>query len=260
MKQQIREIIRSVLLLFWLGISQLNAQILKDTASVNLVRQCIESIYNFQFNKTNEAFRRLNKGYPEHPVIYLLQGMRTYWENYPLISSSPASVSYKTYLKKCMELCEKKVDTVNKAEYLLTDLCARGFLLLFYADNHLSGDVIPLAAGTYQHIRQAFNYTSVYSDFYFFTGLYDYYREAYPETYPVYKTLAYLFPAGNRVKGLKDLQISAANSIALKAESSSFLSWIYLTYENDYLQAVHFSKTLHDLYPLNAQYLADKKL
>ena len=63
-----------------------------------------------------------------------------------------------------------------------------------------------------------------YSDFYFFTGVYNYYREAYPEAYPVYKPLALLFPKGSKTKGLEDLLIASKNSIFLKAEAFSFLS------------------------------------
>jgi hypothetical protein len=127
---------------------------------------------------------------------------------------------------------------------------------LFYADNDLSSEVTPLAANTYKYIRKAFNFPSVYSDFFFFTGLYNYYREAYPDAHPVYKALAFLFPKGNREKGLKELQLAAKNAIVLKAESTSFLSDICVSYENDYQQATDYSKSLHDLYPANIEYLA----
>jgi len=83
-------------------------------------------------------------------------------------------------LKTCIELSEKTVEPDNEAEYLLIDLCSRGLLLEYYANNDLNMDIIPLAKETYHGIRLAFNITAFYSDFYFFTGLYNYYREAYP--------------------------------------------------------------------------------
>jgi hypothetical protein len=115
--------------------------------------------------------------------------------------------------------------------------------------------VFPIASSTYQCIRRSFNFTTHYSDFYFFTGVYNYYREAYPEAHPVYKTLAFLFPKGSKVKGLQDLQIVARNSIILKAESYSFLTQIFLSFENNYEQATFYSKSLHSVYPDNPQYL-----
>jgi len=64
------------------------AQILKDTSSVKLVNSCIDNIYNFQFRDAENEFARLKKTYPEHPVMHLMNGMMTYWKNYPLITTS----------------------------------------------------------------------------------------------------------------------------------------------------------------------------
>lgn len=216
----------------------------------------MDNIYDFRFSDAEEELRYINQSYPENPVGFLLKGMITYWENYPLLPSSPEHVSYEACMRGCIELCEKKHDPAENAEFLLTNLCARGMLLLYYADNDLSMEVIPLATSTYQYIRHSFDYTSVFNDFYFFTGLYDYYREAYPEAYPIYKALAFLFPKGDRNKGFKDLQIAAKSSIVLKAESASFLYSICLSYEDDFQQASYYTKYLHEQYPANIQYLA----
>lgn len=104
---------------------------------------------------------------------------------------------------------------------------------------------------------RSFDYTYAYTDFLFFTGLYSYYREAYPEAYPVYKTLAFLFPKGDKLNGIKQLRTVAKNSILFKAEAYSFLIGIYLTFENSYDQAYAYSKSLHELYPANTGYLAN---
>jgi hypothetical protein len=127
--------------------------------------------------------------------------------------------------------------------------------LLFYSDNDLSFDVISLTPSTYQLIRRAFGYTGDIVDFHFFTGLYDYYREAYPEAYPVYKPLALLFPRGDRTGGLKELQLVATKSILLKAEAYSYLTGIYLSFEDDFKEAYSYSKSLYELYPENLEYL-----
>jgi hypothetical protein len=235
---------------------KINGQILKDTVSLNLVKAGIDDIYNFRFRETDEVCKRLGRIFPGHPVIYLLQGMKIYWENYPIIPSSPSRTEYENNLRKCIELCERNNSGENEAELLLADLSARGLLLLFYSDNNLSIDVIPLATSTYQLIRRSFDFTSEYTDFYFFTGLYNYYREAYPEVYPIYNMVAFLLPKGNRENGLKELNIVAGSSIFLKAEASSFLSSIYSSFENDFSKATDYSRDLHRLYIKNSQYLA----
>lgn len=183
--------------------------------------------------------------------------MLTYWKNYPLIPSSPEHISFENDLHTCIELSENEHNPADEAEYLLINLCARGLLLNYYANNGLDMDAIPLAKETYLNIRRAFNFTSVYSDFYFFTGLYNYYREAYPEAHKMYKTLAFLFPKGNKDKGCKEIQIAANNSIFLKAESSSLLSWINISFENNYQMAFDYSKSLAELYPDNLEFLGE---
>jgi hypothetical protein len=242
-------------LVSYLGISTLHGQILKDSSSINLIKKGIDYVYNFDFKNAYNISDEFRKLYPGHPLIYLFRGMITYWENYPLNITSEARASFEEDMRKCIELCDKNKEQASEAEILLVNLCARGLLLLFYTDNDLSFEVFPIASSTYQCIRRSFNFTTHYSDFYFFTGVYNYYREAYPEAHPVYKTLAFLFPKGSKVKGLQDLQIVAKNSIILKAESYSFLTQIFLSFENNYQQATFYSKSLHSVYPDNPQYL-----
>ena len=243
--------------LYFLSTAGLQGQILKDTASINLLKRGVDDIYNFKFDKARIVKDQLNKSFPGHPVIYLLSGMTTYWENYPLIPSLPAAVSYENDMRTCIRLCEEAHNQNDHAEYLITNLGARGMLLMYYADNDLSENVFPLAKSTYRHLRQSFDCTSIYPDFYFFTGLYNYYREAYPMAHPIYKVLAFLFPKGDIEKGLMELQTAAQNSIMLRAESLSFLSLININFENNYQEACVYTKSLHELYPDNLQYLAD---
>jgi hypothetical protein len=255
--KRFKTILQFLIFLLCLSTTSLNAQVLKDTASLGLIKKWVDCIYDFQNGYADQIYEKVNKSYPGHPIVYLLNGMRAYWEHYPLITSSAERSSFEHDLRRCIELSEKKHNSSDAAEYLLTDLSARGLLLLFYSDNDLSMEVIPMASSTYQYIRQAFDFQSAYADFNFFTGIYNYYREAYPDAHPVYKALAFLFPKGNKAKGIKELQNGSQNSIFLKAESSSFLSNIYINFENDFEKGLNYSKSLHERYPANLQYLSD---
>lgn len=233
-----------------------NAQILRDTSSLNLVKKGINYIYNLNFTQANIISGKLSKNFPEHPVVYVLKGLIKYWEDYPILPDSPARASFEEDMRKCIELSGRKSNPEDEAEYLLANLSARGMLLLFYTDNDLNKEAFPLVVSTYKYIRRSFDYTSAYTDFYFFTGLYNYYRVAYPEAYPIYKSLALLFPKGDKIKGLSDLHTAATKSILFKAESSLFLSEICISFENNYEQAYEHIKYLHELYPSNILYLS----
>jgi len=249
------EISKLLGLFLFLSTLQLNAQLLQDTTSLNLVKKDIDYIYNLQFENACEVYDRIVVLYPKHPIVLLLKGLMTYWENYPMIHTSPAHISFEGDMRQCIKLSEANDNSENEAEYLLADLCARGMLLTFYADNDLIMEVTPLTISTYKQLRRAFNYTSKCTDLYYFTGVYKYYREAYPKIHPVYKSLALLFPPGDMETGLKELKKAAMNSTVLGAESFSMLTWIYTGFESKYQESLYYSRTLSEKYPYNLMFL-----
>ncbi len=239
-----------------LSITPVKSQILKDSASINLVKKGIDYVYNFQFSNAELVGQEIKKLYPDHPINLLFRGMITYWKNYPLTPTSEAKNAFESDMRKCIDICDKNKNSEAEAELLLVNLCARGFLLLYFTENDLSFEVFPIASSTYQGIRRAFDFTESYLDLKFFTGVYNYYREAYPEAHPIYKTLAFLFPKGSKAQGVADLDIVSKKSIIMKAESYSFMTDIYLYFENNFQKATFYSKSLHQLYPHNPQYLS----
>lgn len=256
MTKRFKRITICILLTIFLGTNTTNAQLFQDTATLNLIKKDIDCIYNMQFKDTQEIYIKISKAYPGHPVLLLLKGMQTYWKNYPLLSTNPAHVSFEEDLRECIRLSAKNKVPAYEAEYLLTNLCARGMLLEYYNENNLTLDVISLTTSTYGNLRHAFDFTNACTDLQYYTGVYNYYREAYPKANPVYKPLVFLLPSGNMKAGLKELHNAAINGVVLRAESYYLLAGIYLNFENKYQQAVYYCKTLCKLYPDNVVYLA----
>ena len=257
MGKEFKIFIRCLTMSFCFGITALNAQIFKDTASLNLIKKGVDSIYNMQFKYADMVYSKISEKYPDHPLVTLYKGIEMYWQNYPLLPTSPIYPSFEEVMRKCMTKSEKNSSSSNESEYLLANLCARGLLISFYANNELHNEVFPLATSTYQFIRKSFYFTSYSPDYFFFTGIYNYYREVYPKMHPIYTPLVIFFRKGTRVGGLEELQKAASNSILLKAESYSDLSYIFVSYENDYQQAYSYSKYAHDLCPDNPEYLSE---
>jgi len=231
------------------------AQLLQDKAVMELVKSEVDYINELQFNDARAVYEKIAEAYPGHPILYLLKGMVTYWENYPILNSSPSCVSFEEDMKECIRLSEVNEKSDYDAEYLLADLCARGMLLMFYDDNGLAMQVTPLTIGTYKYLRRAFDFSSACTDLYYFTGTYNYYREAYPKFYPGYRSLVFFFPHGNMEKGLEQLRICSESSMVLRAESSSLLAWIYLSFENNFPESLIYAKDLYSKYPENPIYL-----
>ncbi len=235
------------------GKGQLNAQVLDDTSTLHLAKKTVDLIYNMQFSDAAETNERINKLYPDHPVVFLLRGMIIFWENYPLLAGSEKSRTFEEQMYNCIEKSEE-YEPENEAEFLLANLCARGSLLAYYNGNDLQSKVISVGRTTYRQLRRSFKFAGIFPDFYFFTGLYNYYREAYPEAHPVYKPLVAVFPRGDKDRGMYELRLAFRESIFLKAEASTFLSSNYKYFENDFKNASYFSKLIYNEYPSNIVY------
>ena len=69
--------------------------------------------------------------------------------------------------------------------------------------------------------------------------------------HPIYKPLAALFRRGNIKEGLSEIEISAKKSIFLKADSYSFLTFIYSNFEKNFPTAISYIKNLSEFYPRN---------
>jgi hypothetical protein len=231
----------------------LGAQVLNDTASLILVKTTVDQIYNMRFSDATETTNLLSKAHPEHPVVFLLRGMITYWEGYPLLSGSEKSMEFEKQIRQCIARSEE-YEPEYEAEFLLTNLCARGSLLAFYTGNELPSKAFSLGRTTYRYLRRAFKFTDTFPDFLFFTGLYNYYREAYAEAYPVYRPFMVFFPRGEKDKGMQELRTAFRKSIFLKAEASTFLSSNYKYFENDFANASYFSRLIFNEFPGNIVY------
>jgi hypothetical protein len=234
-----------------------DGQILRDTARIRQARECMEDIYDGRFSRAGQICNEIEKELPGSPVPSLIRGMIIYWQNYPLLPTSPERDEYEGLLKSSVSISENASPAkADEAEYILADLCSRGLLLVYYSDNDMTGEVIPMAKGTYHLVRESFNYVSVCSDFRFFTGLYLYYREKYPDIHPVYRPIALLFPHGDIKKGLSDMQNAFEGSVFLNAEAGAMLSWIYAGYEIDIGSSLGVIRKLHVKYPGNPSFLA----
>ena len=248
------------LILIFLGIFNclVKGQVLKDQEAFKKIKEGVENIYDWKFDDAKKDYWFVKSRYPGSPVPYLFKGMMIYWEYFPLIPGTAESRMFIDNMVKCLDLSEEfQKKNGDDAENLLAGLGSLGMMLLYYADNGQTSKVIGLAAPTYQYVMKAFDYTNVYSDFYFITGLYNYYREAYPEERPIYRPVVVFFPHGNKKLGLKELKIAADSAIFLQAESFSFLSGIYLTFERNPASAVEYSRKLVARHPNNLEFQTD---
>lgn len=216
------------------------------------VDSCLRHTYNFSFQRARHFQAELLKATPEHPAPHFLEALIIYWENFPLTPENKESEQFVNLMTKAVTLSEAYIEGENThLEGVFFDLFGRALKAMYWADNGKAGKVIPDLRTMYRHTMEGFELQDQFSEFYFSTGLYNYYIEAYPQAHPVYKPLLAFMKDGDKKLGLQQLDHAIDHSIYLKVESMLFMSLIQLKYEKDLHAAVIYAERLYKGYPHN---------
>lgn len=247
----------TVLLLFLSFSAYTQNSILSDKQALQKIDESLDSLYNFKFENVKLTEQELYSKYPDNPLPPLFSAMKIYWEHFPVTTNSSFHDIYVQKINQSIEISEKLLEkNDDDSEAIFLNLMARMLIMQYYADNNQSSKVIPYISRAYSMVKKGFNLTDEIIDFNFSTGLYNYYRKAYPERYPVYKPIAYFFKGGDKKLGLKQLEYNWKHGIFLDAESLSFLVFISLNFEGDYKKSLKYTRDLYKEYPDNPLYLS----
>ena len=231
--------------------------ILNDSKTLQKIEQGIDSIYDFQFESVTKIETDLNQHYPNHPLPPLFHAIKVYWQYFPIIPGSKFEKEFTDNITLSIQRSDKMLDDNSENhEAIFLNLMARLLIMQYYADNHMSSKVIPYVHKAYTLAKKGFDLNQEVTDFYFTTGLYNYYREAYPVKHPIYKPIAYFFKDGNMKLGIKQLEYNSKNGIFLDAESLSFLVFISLNFEENYKKSLKYTRDLYKTYPNNLLFLS----
>jgi hypothetical protein len=232
-------------------------KILNNRELMALIRQGIDKTYNSEFDAAEKIYREVEKRVPSHPASPLLLGLNYYYKYYPLTPESPGAKPFETSVNEAIHRADVMLDKNSEdIEAQAMDMIARALLNMYYVDNGNSFKAIPLIMPIYKAVMKGFDLKEKFNEYYFTTGLYNYYREAYPEAHPVYKPVTSFLQHGNKALGIKQLQYAADSCAFLRNEALLFLKIIYLNYENNPEKAIIYSKRLYEKYPGNLTFLA----
>jgi len=112
------------------------------------------------------------------------------------------------------------------------------------------------AKNAYSYLQKGRVYRQQYPDFSLSSGLYDYYREEYPELHPVYKPLVWFMQSGDKQNGLAQLVVASRQSLFSQVEATLYLTHILADYENRASDALPYLAQLAKLYPNNPFFVA----
>ena len=231
--------------------------IMDHPATLIKVENCLYCIYGLEIDEAVRIQAELQKMYPDHPVSYFLKAMIIYWVNYPL---SPDDPLVKKYERNIDLAVKKSTFLMNNKKTLMEgiffDMHARAFRCMYWADNGKPVKVLGDLDNLYRNTMKGIEYKEIFNEFYFSSGLYNYYVQAYVDMHPVYKPIASLFRKGNKTEGIKEIKLAIDNGLFIKYEAMLFMTLLQLYYENNLNLAENYIEVLCNNFPENNYYLA----
>ena len=238
---------------FVFALSLCAQRIYTDPHSLLLMRRSLHYIYNVETESATLLIDSLKKVWPRHPAPDLLQGLQMYWEESMISSESEKFKACIASLSRAVRKA-KKLRKTGDIEAILFETSARGILVDRYANEGNYLKAIGQARILYKLSFIADRLRKKNIDFYFITGLYNYFREKYPEDYPIYRPFVAVLRKGNKQLGIQQIDTAARLGVLSRPEANTYLSDIYLLYEGKPYKALPYLKRLHEEFPGNLWY------
>jgi tetratricopeptide (TPR) repeat protein len=223
-----------------------------------LVQQAIDSIYNLNFDTADSLIAILDDKLGEYPGNLLLKAFYTNWKHKPINEGHPSFAQFESYLNRSIELCEvmlKEDENNEEANFFM--MASHAFLAELYVNNGHNFKALGEAKSAYKYIKIGFDQLDTNPEFYFSSGIYNYYREKYPEENPFYKSFLWFFKSGDKEEGINMLKKGASLASFTKAECLTYLFHIYLRYEDNPITSMYYARLLKNKYPNNLHYVAN---
>lgn len=230
-------------------------QFLEDTKSKELVSSGLRKVYNLEIKPAQQILQPVIDKYADHPVSYLIKSLLLQQEFIPIESNTAKLNLYLQNLKKCIELAtELEKKDVYKAEATFYLLASYGLIAEIYHNKKSYLVAANEGRKAYQFLRDGFELKSVNPEFYFTSGVYDFYRERYPQTHPEIKPIIVFFKKGNEERGIDYLRTATKKAIFTNVESRIFLMGILLKYKNECYEANKLGEGLVNEFPRNSEF------
>jgi tetratricopeptide (TPR) repeat protein len=229
--------------------------IFADASFTDEAEDGLAYLYNLQFPEASAVFTRLARRYPEHPAIPFLKGLETWWRIMLDLGETTHDRQFLREMEQVIRLADRRLRR-NKKD--IDGMFFKGAALGFRGRLH-SNRRNYFAA--FQDSKRAMDYVlgvarlaPENNDFYFGWGIYDYFAETVPKNYPLLRPFMLLFPKGDRLRGLEELNRVVERGRFIRAEAAYFLTQIYYVIEEDYTRSAGYVTWLRARYPDNAFY------
>ena len=221
-----------------------------------LIKSGLDKTYNFEFDSAEKIYAQVKVKYPLNPAYNFLMALNSYWKMFYFNNYKEKSSEYLKFLEDALQQTEQ-LDKIahNNPETIFFYLAIHSSFALYFVQNKEKMKAVGSAKKTYDNIRNGYPLKEKYAELYFSSGIYDFYREQYPITHPVYKSFLWMFAPGSKQKGLQELLMASKYSVFSRTEAKFYLVMILLKYENDPTGALLHADGLIKQYPKNMNFL-----
>lgn len=216
-----------------------------------MVEEIKQPLYNLDYDATLKKIDALAELLPQHPVVDFLYGLNIVWKTMP-DSDPPEFPQIKAYLESSLEKAEAILDTDKddiEATFFL--VMANGLLAQYHGEQGSTFKAVSAAKAAYSAVIKGMDLKERYVEYYFSSGLYNYYREKYPELYPVYKSFVWIFRSGDKEAGLQQIRYAMENATLADTEAAHYLAFINMRLENRPDESIRILNALLVDYPDN---------
>lgn len=228
--------------------------ILSDKETYANIQKGLDHTYNYEFNAAEKYFEKVKAKHPGSAVYYLLEAIKMNLE-YPQLVADESELykKFSQHIKTTILLADKQLkENEYDLENIFFKMTALSLAGLKHSQAKQYTKAMNIAKSTYDYVKMAIKFKEQFHEFYFTSGLYNYYVVQYPESHPIIKPFMVFFQNGNKELGLKELLFAAQNTAFSAPEAYGFLANIYFKYEFGLEKAYTYSLVLNHKYPKNS--------
>jgi hypothetical protein len=215
----------------------------------------VELCYQFKFKTADSLmavyFSEMKQG--EELELYMLKANIYWWKIISGINDKTAKANYYKALSKAESYFDKEKET--GAAHLYKGITLYGYMARMDGLNKNYLQAFLRVNSCLKYLEKSFGSETKYPFFYLSSGLYNYHIVVTAKKYPVLAPYLYLYPKGDKKKGVEYLQTAAKNTNKyLSTEGNYFLMKIFLE-EKKYDKAMQHVNVLTERFPQNAIFL-----
>ncbi|GAB3691469.1 hypothetical protein GCM10027592_09520 [Spirosoma flavus] len=229
-----------------------SAQVINEPTTQQVILKALDSIYNLEFKEADVLIRQLQTKYPQHPIAPILRATQLDIQYLPLSENKAATAQFTQAVAQAMDLSKKMFDKDEKnPEAVFFMLTCHSYLAALYHNQGESLKAVTESKKAYSYLRDGFKLTEKIPDFYFTTGLYNYYVERYPIDHPIVRPFMFFFADGDIALGIKQMDVATHKGMFMRPVANYYLAHVLLKHETNASRAVGYMKYLVDKYPDN---------